>query len=364
MERSEIDVYLTDQFWDSSDLVMFTTPGLTIERRVLPAGSILFQTSGSSGSRKWVVHTRESILESAKLVTKHLKLTPKDNWFLAIPINHVGGFGILARSHYSGCSITHYNEKWNAQKAISIMHREQVTLSSFVPAQVVDIVNDRLECPSSVRAVIVGGGRLDHVLKLKAVSLGWPILESYGMTETGSQIATQRSSSDDSLALINGWEVKVNPQGILEIKGKGLMKGYIVSRGDQFELSTPFDENGWFETTDQVELLGDSKYIKFISRNDRAVKILGELVNLDELESNLKKTSNTDILIVEIPNERRGYSLYPIIERCSHDKLDIEQLNLSGLHRLEPLIVCDSFPRNTMGKLDRSRLRELVVLSE
>lgn len=364
MKDPDIESYLTEEFWKNTKLETFSSLPFSSEYLAVPEGGILFQTSGSSGVKKWVIHTRETMLASAKLVVEHLEVTNADIWLLAIPIYHVGGFGILARSYYSGCSVVAFQKKWNVQEAVSLIGTTNVSICSFVPTQLVDIVKSRFQCPETVRIVIVGGGKLDEVIKLKALGLGWPILESYGMTETGSQIATQVDASEEGISLINGWDVKISRDGELLVKGEGLMKGYLMFHDNRLEIIEPFNEKGWFITNDKVEISDDKKRLKFIRRSDRSVKILGELVDLDNLESELNELTGVHILIVEMPEVRRGFSLYPVIEESSIGKLDLSLLKVTGLNSLEKLTVCDSFPRNSMGKLDRSRLRELVVILE
>ncbi len=362
MKQSDLDIYLTAGFWQSSEIIAFPELPFDLEHDLLPTGSLLFQTSGSSGSKKWVIHTKNTLVESAQYVVDHLDITSADKWLLALPIHHVGGFGILARSHCSGCSVVPFLSKWSAIEAVKVIFAELVTVCSFVPTQIVDIVDEALICPESVRAVVVGGGRLSEDIKSKAIGLGWPILESYGMTETGSQIATQLCSSDEGLSVIEGWDVKTTDDGILEVKGMGLMKGYLSYQHGKFEIIKPFDEMGWFKTSDKIEILEEPKRVKFIRRNDRVIKILGEQVDLDSLELELKKLTERDVLIVAVPHERRGFALYPIVEGGLNDILAASLLELNGLKRLEVLSICDAFPRNEMGKLDRIRLRELVVI--
>ncbi len=77
------------------------------------------------------------------------------------------------------------------------MNEGAVTLTSLVPTQVHDLVQCALACPPSLRAVVVGGAELDPVLGERARELGWPVLQSYGMTEAASQVATASLASLD-----------------------------------------------------------------------------------------------------------------------------------------------------------------------
>ena len=120
-------------------------------------GHLLFSTSGSSGGAKWVALSREAILASARSVNAHLNVSSEDRWLLALPTFHVGGMGIVARSYLSKSSMVRYQESWNAQVYLELIRDEQVTLSSLVPTQLVDLVRlgARLgvAAPPSLRAV-------------------------------------------------------------------------------------------------------------------------------------------------------------------------------------------------------------------
>ena len=51
----------------------------------------------------------------------------------------------------------------------------------------------------------------------------------------------------------------------------------------------------------------------------------------------------------------------PVVEEDDYARLDLDLLDLRGIQRLSKVVICQSFPRNEMGKLDRNRLREIVV---
>ena len=80
--------------------------------------------------------------------------------------------------------------RWNPQAYADLMKSSGACWSSLVPTQVVDLVNLRLRAPSTAGCIIVGGGALDMETGRKARALGWPVVQSYGMTESGSQLAT------------------------------------------------------------------------------------------------------------------------------------------------------------------------------
>lgn len=322
--------------------------------------SFLIKTSGSSGEPKWVVYTKRRLIEHAKLVNAHLDIKAEDNLGLMLPVYHVGGLGVVARSIASGAKLIVFDQKWSASIGIEFLKSNLVSVVSLVPAQIVDLVRERCCCPVSMRVVIVGGGKLDDAVRLAAVELGWTIYESYGMTETGSQIATGALGTSGYIKIINGWELQVSEAGLLEVKGDCLMNGYLVREADGYVFRDP-KCNGWFRTSDRVELKSTEcgEGLKFLGRSDQLVKVLGELVDVSHLEEKLKHAVGAEAVIITIKNERRGVRLVPVLTDENSAKI-VRSLPWSGLKRLADPIIVDAFPRNEMGKLERSKLEQMV----
>ncbi|HEX7260708.1 MAG TPA: hypothetical protein VF258_02745, partial [Luteolibacter sp.] len=77
-------------FWDDP------VPMGTGEIPNLPelTGHALFKTSGSSGNPKWIALSKPALLVSAAAVNRHLAVNTNSCWGLALPLDHVGGFGV------------------------------------------------------------------------------------------------------------------------------------------------------------------------------------------------------------------------------------------------------------------------------
>ena len=320
---------------------------------------ILLKTSGSSGIEKWVIHSKSNLLEHAGLVNSHLLVTDADVFGLVLPTHHVGGLGVIARAYLSGAGLVRMMEKWSASRCIDFIKAHKVSVLSLVPTQLVDLITVGFSCPESMRVAVVGGGALDEEVLNEAINLGWPVQLSYGMTETGSQIATGGNS--DYMKLINGWQVQLSTEGVLEVRGDCLLEAYLEKNhsGDYRLVDPKID--GWFKTSDRVEICENNREIgiKFLGRNDQVVKVLGELVNVSILEERLSNFLKDEVYIITVNNVRRGVDLVPVIVNSSLIGA-INNIKWTGLHRLEEAIVLDDFPKNEMGKLLRLKLREMV----
>ena len=136
-------------------------------------------TSGSSGTLKWIALSKSALWWSAERVVEHLKITSDDVLVLALPVYHVGGFGIVARAQIATCCFLEFCERWDPKVFADFCHQEGVTIASLVPTQVRDLVDAEVAAPPSLRALVVGGGALESELAEKAISLSWPVFASY-----------------------------------------------------------------------------------------------------------------------------------------------------------------------------------------
>ncbi|MES2595003.1 MAG: AMP-binding protein [Verrucomicrobiota bacterium] len=328
-----------------------------------------FQTSGSEGTPKWVALTKDAFLISGKAVNEHFAVTREDVWLIALPQHHVGGFAILARAHLSGSRIVHDEARWDPERFVGMCTREGITLVSLVPAQVHDLVRERFRCPPRLRAAIIGGGGMSRDLALAARELGWPVFQSYGMTEAASQVATQplnESVDHESLQVLPHWQVQVDGEARLKLSGPALARGY-ASR--QSEGSWQWQSLGeGLVTRDRVRLweFGGARWLAFVGRESGFVKILGELVHLAPLQSRLESLALAHgaayvPIIAAVPDARRESRLLMVVEDDAGAAL-LEGFNActEPLCQISETVKVLSIPRSPLGKVDSKALQALL----
>jgi len=246
---------------------------------------LLFQSSGSTGNPKWVALSREALEVSARACNEHLDVSSKDIFGLSLPRFHVGGYGILERARVSGAACTEYGKKWNAAAFYEWLCQEKVSICSFVAAQVFDL--HEFKAPESLRAVVVGGGRMPEDLFLRARKNGWPLLPSYGLTECASQVATAQIASLSELKypeakILSHIEAKQIAEQKVAIKSSALFSWYLLEKENDIQL---FDskENAFFVLPDKVEF-SSSGGIKVLGRWEEDHKVLGEWIRWDWMQ--------------------------------------------------------------------------------
>lgn len=105
-----------------------------------------------------------------------------------------------------------------------------------------------------VRVTISGGAPLNPEVARVFISLGLPILQGYGLTETSPTVSvnTEDDNRPDTVGRpIPGVEVKTAGNGELLIRGPGLMAGYWRNPA---ATAAAIDREGWFHSGDQATI--------------------------------------------------------------------------------------------------------------
>lgn len=281
---------------------------------------IWIATSGTSGSLKLVALGRVALEASAAAVNRHLGADASDCWLNPLPLFHVGGLGIMVRAQLTG-SRCEFLENWNAHEFARRAASCSATLSALVPAQVLDLLASRLRSPQCLRAIVVGGGALEESLRKRAADLGWPLLPSYGMTETSSQIATAKPGAEDFfwLPLLDHIEARTGPGDVLELRGASLLTGWMLFELDGTSRWEDPKIDGWFRTSDRAELR-DGK-LRFLGRVDDLVKIRGELVEVAALEKALQALVPSGLVRIDAESdERNGARLIVVADNADAER--------------------------------------------
>jgi len=336
---------------------------------LVAGGSVLFKTSGSTGESRWIVLGKEGLLVSARAVNAWLGVDAGSVWGLALPLNHVGGFGVVARAFAAGCGFSEYNGKWDAGRFTKWVEAEGVTHVSLVPTQVHDLVEGGFGAPDALRAVVVGGGRLSGEAGQAARDAGWPVLASYGMTEACSQIATQELELLDlpyvecPLKVLPIWKVRRTEGGLLEVEGEALFSGSLEKREGEWVFKAR--GLGWFVTNDRVAV--ENGCLVPEGRADSLVKIMGELVDVEAVERCFLEMAGGRIgvgsfAVVAVRDARREHALLAVFEKGNRDAggcFEEYQRIAPGVERFARYMEVEAFPRTSLGKLRRGELSRM-----
>ncbi len=364
----EADTLISGRFWEADFPVLAGESGPVPEG--IP-GLVYFRTSGSTGEPKWIGLSRAALQVSAAAVNRHLDVGRESRWVLVLPLHHVGGFGVAARAREAGCRMISYEGKWNAPRFAAWLGEQGGSHLSLVPTQVHDLVAAGLRAPASLRAVVVGGGLLPESTGRAARALGWPVLASYGMTEAGSQVATQRPELLDEpyvsapIDLLDCWEARPGKDGRIEIRGGALFSG-ILKQG---EAGWNYEERSgeWFATSDSGVVEG--RTLRVTGRTDALVKILGELVDPLAVEAEILDLSQGGLApgraaVVPVPDPRAGCRLVLVHEGAAEaaaNAVAAYHAACPGFRRIAEVTALANLPRSPLGKPLRAELARILA---
>ena len=319
----------------------------------------LMFTSGTTGAPKPVELTYANHLASAHASAANLGVEPGERWLCALPVHHVAGLAILLRSAvYGTAAILH--ERFETEAVKASLESGETTLVSLVATQLRRLREAGLESAPALRAALLGGGPVPRDLLAWAAERELPVLQTYGMTETASQVATL-SAAEALAAGTRGSAGRALAGVELRIAGEEseiLVRGAMVSRG-------ALAPDGWLHTGDRGTLDGDG-HLWIEGRLDDRIVTGGENVVAGEVEEVLvshRAVAEAAVVGHADPEWGQAVTAYVVTERGAPATTESELIahcreRLAAfkvpkrIHRLFEL------PRTPAGKVLRRRLGE------
>lgn len=228
--------------------------------RCEPAAGVVLQTSGSSGEPRLIDISIEAMRASAELGALVIPFGDGDVWHASLAPSHVGGVMILMRARFLGGSV-----RFGAQPR-AWRDLEGATHVSLVATQLARLLEDRAAVPSSLKAVMLGGGPSPQALRDAGISRGVPLFATYGLTETSSQVATGALAAGDPATLagapLPSASITVDAvSGEISVDGPMLARGEFVARehGDELvPLTRPYAtrDAGFLDAQGRLHVVG------------------------------------------------------------------------------------------------------------
>lgn len=324
-------------------------------------------TSGSTEKIKFVCLSKEALIISAEAVNRRLESTRRDIWLNPLPIYHVGGLSIWARSNLSKAKVVSFEQKWKPAHYCQAAEEARATLSSLVPTQVFDLVSAHLQAPKSLRAIFVGGGALSETVYKEAIDLGWPLLPSYGLTECSSQVATAVHHSLQ-LKLLPHVEARINEEGLICLKSRSLLTAYAFPDEKGWEIHDP-KTDGWFATQDRG-FLSPEGILQMTGRHNDQIKIGGEFISLFQLEKILEKARLSlqfpkKAVLVVLPDERLEHVVHLAAEGESKEEFHplVGEFNREVLpfERIREIHLFSKLPVSPLNKPLNSQIYNQII---
>jgi len=145
-------------------------------------------TSGTSGHPRPIELTYGNHLWSAVGSAFNLGVDPSDRWLCCLPLYHVSGLEIVLRSVVYGTGAV-VQDGFAVDAVAEALERDDVTLMSVVTTQLTRLLEAGVDL-SAPRAILVGGGPVPLEVLEEAIGRDAAVVQTYGMTETASQVTT------------------------------------------------------------------------------------------------------------------------------------------------------------------------------
>ena len=224
------------------------------------APGVVLSTSGSSGEPRLIDLSLDAMRASAALGARVIPFGAGDIWHASLAPAHIGGVMILMRARFLGGAVRFATQPRTWQDL------EGCTHVSLVAAQLARLLEDRARVPSSLKAVMLGGGPSARALHDLAIERGVPLYSTYGLTETCSQVATGRRAVGDAETLagppIPGVSIAIDPaSGEITVDGPVLARGEFIAREDDGAL-VPLErplrtrDAGFFDDRGRLHIVG------------------------------------------------------------------------------------------------------------
>jgi len=278
-------------------------------------GLVVF-SSGSTGDYKGSLHNFNRVLDKFQARRRaYSALT-----FLLL--DHLGGINTLLSILSNGGTVISIAER-NPQHICQAIERYRVqllpTTPTFLNMLMISEAYKEYDL-SSLELITYGTEPMpDHTLQsLRGVFPDVRLKQTYGLSELG----VMRTHSRDSQSLWlkvggEGVETKV-VDGTLWIRSQAAMMGYL-------NASSPFDDDGWYNTQDSVEV--DGEYLRILGRTSEIINVGGVKVYPAEVENVLQQMSNIrEVIVWGKPNSVSGQVVAARVRLFEpEDSLDLER---------------------------------------
>jgi O-succinylbenzoic acid--CoA ligase len=260
-----------------------------------------------------------------------------DRWLACLPLNHLGGFGVVARAVLTGTPLTVAPSVDGAVIAEAADHG--CTLTSLVPA-----VLDRIEV-ARWRWIVLGGSA-------DPASRPANVVRTYGLTESGGGVVYDGRP-------LTGTEVRV-VDGRIELRGPTIARGVRAPDGT---VTTLVDADGWLATGDLGRLHDGALVV--LGRSDDLIVTGGENVWPEPVEAVLRThPAVADAAVVGATDERWGERVVAVVvptDPSSPPRLgdlrDHVRATLPASAAPWELRLVSALPRTALGKVRRAELR-------
>jgi long-chain acyl-CoA synthetase len=277
-------------------------------------------TSGTTGRQKGAVLTHRNFMSNVESIATAINVRETDNFMLVLPLHHSFAFTCnMLVPLYARCEISLVENlktiKVNMADCSPTVLLSVPLLLEKMLARIMDGINNsppaklmyrfglarvigrRIHAGlgGALRLIVSGGAPISPATLTVWNKLGIPVVEGYGITETGPVLTVNRPDQPrvGTVGLpLDGVEIKIhdpNPEGVGEIvaRGENVMEGYYNNPVETEKVLV----DGWYHTGD----LGRFDEMGFLVISGRKKSLIvnreGKNIYPEEVERQVMKSS-------------------------------------------------------------------------
>lgn len=358
-------------------------PTISNNRRAL-----ILYTSGTTSKPKGVVTTHANIIAQVTTLINAWGWLSSDATMCVLPLHHVHGIiNVVSCSLYAGATC-YFIESFSAEEVFQWLLSGSLTVFMAVPTIYFKLIafwetlsdadkrkaHDKM---AAFRLMVCGSAALPVTVMEKWETIsGQVLLERYGMTEIGMAISNpyqgERRAGYVGIPL-PGVEVRlIDEKGLSVSDGE---PGEIIIKGPNVFLeywqnpeatSESFIQDGWFSTGDVAVV--ENGYYRIMGRMSMdIIKSGGYKISALEIEEVLRTHASVDdCAVIGVPDEEWGELIVAImvLKDPSLDTLTLQpwlREKMAAYKTPRKYLVVPELPRNAMGKVVKSSLKQLFT---
>ena len=334
---------------------------------------LILYTSGTTGRPKGAVNTHANVI--VQNVEQHVAawgIGEEDRFLATTPLAHRAGIARLVNALGLGGTLV-IMEKFEAAETLRLIERERVTVAGLPPTVLRMMLPELRSSPEkcrSLKTVIVSTEAFPAAL-MREVSALLPHTQFYGVYGM-SEAAVSSASLEEQLARpgtvgrpLPGVEIRIE-SGELLVRGEhAVMKRYF----NRPQADAQAFREGWFCTGDLARLDADG-YLYIVDRKKDMVVTGGYNVYSKEVEQALALHPDVaDAAVVGVPDGLYGEAVAAFIELRPGARLEAQAVvehcraHLAGYKKPRHVIFVASLPRNSVGKVLKTELRQRIRMA-
>ena len=340
-------------------------PPVVLDGVAADAPALIAYTSGTTGAPKGAVLRHANLLASAHALRLAWRWSPDDRLVLALPLFHMHGLGVGINGTLTAGAQVVIRPGFDATDVYDAISAHGASLFFGVPTMYARLAKSaRLDELSALRLAVSGSAPLPDVLWHEvAQRSGQHILERYGMTETVMLVSNPHDGERRPGAVgfaLPGVELAISEtSGELAVRGPNVFDGYWERAAANAEA---FDGAGWFLTGD-IAARDPDGYLRIVGRSKDLIISGGYNVYPREVEDVLRAHPTVnDVAVVGLPSPRWGEQVTAFV--VANEPVDVAALmefaagQLARYKQPKEIRLVDSLPRNALGKVLKSELRQ------